>query len=287
MSRTLYPLPASVGTVWIVDPVNGSDTGTGTVTASIGGAVGKASPGDRIVILPGGYDEAVVVPANKPRLTLEGLGGRGATFIEPSETDATGLTVHADDTTVINLGAAAENDTTPAALVVTGARFRAYRSKFEGGLQQVLLGPGTDAQITAGTRGDGADALFDDCEFCWGVDGIVVQCTDYGAVTQARIRNCLFHNLSGDHITEAVGSGGSAGVGFRNLWVEGCTHDGDEDQTAPTAFIDLDADNANTGLVTGCRYAYATNEADVIALSTGILYVANMTEAGVTTARPS
>lgn len=284
--------PLNVGQYLFVNSTTGSDGNRGITLgkafSTIQKAVDNATRGTTIIVAPGQYDETVTISRTSAhsQLTIMGMGGRGAAFIEPSTEDAAGMVVHADDVTLINLGVAAEDDTSAAALTVTGSRFRAYGCKIEAGADQVVIGPGTVAQEAAGTHGVGADWLFHDCEFCWGTDGIVLTCTDYGAVTQGRIEHCRFHNLSAKHITEAVGSGGSAAVTFQNITIHACTFDDLDDGTAPTNYIDLNGDNANTGVVSQCVFPAAINSG-LNLVSTAMHWVSNYHTGGVSTGQPS
>lgn len=277
------------GNVWWVGP-EGRNVGDSPANAfrSIADAVLAASAGDMILIAPGGYDPTAVItiPRTKSNLTIVGLGGRGAAFIEPSTEDQAGMIVHADDVSLYNLGVAAEDETSAVALTVSGARFRAYGCKFEGGARQVAIGPGTVAQQDAGTHGDGADALFVDCELCWGTQGLVLVCTDYGAVTQLRMERCRFHNLTAASMDEAVGSGGAAGVLYRDLQLVDCTFGRLEDGTEPTAYVLLNDDNANSGYVTGCAFPSALAGGKNL-VSTALLWVSNYHTGGVSTGQPS
>lgn len=285
-------IPTNIGQYLFVDSTNGTDGNRGESIerpfATIQKAVNSAKRGSVILVAPGQYDETVTISRTtaSSNLTIVGMGGRGAAYIEPSTEDAAGMVVHADDVTLINIGVAAEDETSAAALTVTGSRFRAYGCKIEGGATQVVIGPGTVAQEAAGTHGVGADWLFRDCEFAWGADGIVLTCTDYGAVTQGRIERSRFHNLTSKHITEAVGSGGSAGVAFRNIVIVDCDFDDLEDGTAPTNYIDLNGDNANTGIVTRCSFPVAIN-GGLNLVSTAMHWVSNYHTGGVSTAQPS
>lgn len=272
--------------------VNSSNTnvGSGRVPGSafdtIQAAVDASSAWDIIYVAGGAYNETVTIARAKQGLTIIGVGGRGAAYIDPSTEDTGGLICHADDVTIINLGIAAEDETSAVALTVTGSRFRAYGCKIEGGAKQLVIGPGTVAQEAAGTHGVGADFLFSDCEFAWGTDGIHLTCTDYGAVTQGRFEFCRSHNLTGKHITETVGSGGSAAVTFRNIVVADCDFDDLEDGTAPTNYIDLNGDNGNTGLVTRCSFPTAINSG-LNLVSTAMHWVSNYMAGGISTAQPS
>src|SRR3990167_1249972 len=169
--------------------------------ATIQAAVTAASAGDILYIEPGSYNETVTV--NK-RLTLVGLGGRGAAYIEPTTVGAEGMQVTADDVTLINLGVAGEDTASYALNVRAAYRFRAYGCKFEGPTGTVVLLDGTATKNTA-------DALFEDCEFAWGGSGVLFDNSYYGYPTQIRIRGCWFHNMT------AVGVGLAADGGVVNL----------------------------------------------------------------------
>jgi len=275
------------GAVILVDPAH-VDVAHG-IYDTIQAAVNVANAKDVILIAPGAYDETVTISrtgadgATLKQLTLIGVGGRGSVFIQPSTEDAGALVCHADDTTLVNVGCEAEDETSAAALTVTGARFRAVGCKLEGGLKQLILGPGTDAQITAGTRGNGADVLFDDCEFCWGTNGVVITASDFGAVTQARFRGCKFHNLTAAAFEE---TGGTASIRFRNLEITDCTFDDIEGGAAPTKYVSLNDDNGNDGIVANCRFPAAI-DSGLNLVSTALHWVSNFHTGGLSTAQPS
>lgn len=254
----------------------GSDAHTGknqhNAKASFAAVIAISDEEDVINIAPGGYNETVSLAANRSNLSLVGSGGRGAAFIEPETVGAEGMLVLGDDITLRNFGVAGE-ETSSYSLQVgdathSPARFRAYGCKFEGA-PVVLKGAG--------------DALFEDCEFAWSDLAVVFDDNNEGFCTQIVFKNCRFHN-----ITEAMFSLAATG-GVRNLLLIDCVFDRAEDGTAPTDFIVLadDGENVQTGLITGCRFAYATHEADVITIPAGVLYVGNYAESGVNTARPS
>lgn len=290
-------LGANGDNVLWVDSANGSVNGSGTqqdnafstIQAAVDRILAFGSAGSFILVAPGQYDETVTIArnANLTNLTIIGLGGRGAAFIEPTTEDASGMLVHSDDVSLYNLGVAGEDETSAIALTVTGARFRAYGCKFEGGLTQILIGPGTVAQEAAGTHGTGADGLFDDCEICWGTNGFVLQGTDYGGCTQLRIRKCRFHDLTAESVGENVGSGGSAAVTFFGLVVDDSVFEEAEDGTQPTNWFDLDADNANTGIVTGCKFTVALAGTAKNVVSTAVIWTGNFHTGGISTGQPS
>ena len=277
---------------WFVDPVNGNNArdgrSYGTSKLTLASVLALAVSGDFIFIYPGQLDEGGLnIARAQSKLTLIGVGGRGSVFIEPSTEDLDGLAIHADDVTLINIGIAAEDETAGnLALDVTGSRLRAYGCKIEGGEDQLSIGPGTVAQEAAGTRGRGGDCAFYDCEFCWGTNGVDLVCTDFGAVTQVKFYNCLFHNITGSHVKETVGSGGSAAVGYRDIWFTDCFFSDLEDGTAPTKYFDLNDNNANTGVVTRCSLPTAINSG-LNLVSTAMHWVSNFHTGGISTAQPS
>jgi hypothetical protein len=251
---------------------------------SIQAAIDEAQAGDVIYIEAGEYDEEVSIPFGTNNITLVGIGGRGGAFIAPSAANPTALTVHGNDITVINVGC--EGSGTGKGLRVTGARFRAYGSKFEGGAEAVRIGPGTAAQVDV-SAGDGADGLFEDCEFAWSARGLMIAASDYGAVTQLRVRNCRFHNLTTAHIDE-VGAGGgvTASIQYRNLEIKDNVFDRDENGAEPTQYVLLNDDNTNTGIVTGNRFPSAINGGKNL-VSTACYWVSNFHTGGVSAAQPS
>lgn len=286
-------LAGTAGNVLYVngDHVNADDGNDGTdplyPVATVAEAISKAVAGDTIYIAPmeDGYNEAVTIARTKPNLTLIGAGGRGAVFIAPSAANSTAVTIHADDVTLINVGC--DGDGTGSGCVVTGSRFRAYGSKFEGGANGLVIGPGTVAQEAAGTHGVGADSLVEDCEFAWSTaTGVLLKASDYGACTQNFFRKCKFHNLTAASFEESTGTGGAAGVLFRNLEISDCQFDDMEDGTAPTAWVLLNGDNANTGIVTRCAFPTAINSGDNL-VSTALHWVSNYHTGGISTAQPS
>lgn len=241
---------------------------------TIQAAVNKAVPYDRILVAPGAYNETVTIAESKSNIVIVGMGGRGAAFIEPETAGAEGMIVLADDVTLINLGVAGD-DTADYALqvgsqTVSPARFRAKGCKFE-------LADGAGAAVILKGAGD---VEFDDCEFAWAASGVLFDDNDDGFVTQAKIKGCRFHNLATVHVGDA------ASGGVLNLHMEDCIHDNLEDGTAPTDYVKVDR-AGDTGIITGCRFATPTNEADVLTIAAGVMWVANYTEAGLTAARPS
>jgi hypothetical protein len=235
--------------------------------------IANMQPGDVANIGPGFYAEGnLVIPESLTNVTFRGMGNRGACGIEASITTDEGLTVLADDVTLINLGVAG-GDTGDYSLqvgsqTVSPNRFRAYGCKFENAAIAVRLW-------------QAGDVILDDCEICWTTLGLVLRSGDIGFNTQIRIQNCLLHNYVTGGIVEHA-----AAQQVNDLWLVDNVFGRQEDGTAGTDDILL-SDNGNTGLITGNRFSRATNGTGFITIGTGLIYNPNGTEAGWSTARPA
>lgn len=252
---------------------------------TIQAAVAAANPKDQIFIEPGEYAENVVIPYAKSNIALVAMGGRGSVAIQ-ALTDGVAITNHARDVTLVNIGG--EGDGTGGGLLNTGRRFRAYGCKFEGGANAVIASLGTVDQITALTHDKGDDILLEDCEIAYSDVGVLLRASDYGAVTQAFFKQCYFHSLPNASFEESDGTGGSAAVHYRGLLIDGCRFGAADEETdaLPTKWISLDDDNANSGLMTDCRFP------DILAggrnlMSTKLLSIGNYFVAGIGGAQPS
>ena len=231
--------------------------------------------GDVCYVGPEFYDEGgLVISANN--VTVIGGGNRGCTGIAPTTVGLEGLQILGNDVTLINFGVASEATADYSLKIgsqtVSPARFRAYQCKFEG---NEGANPGSQVLIQGA-----ADVILDDCEICWGVNGIVGDANDNGFPTEILIRDCWFHDLTTVHI------GIASGDHFVNLWLRNNFFDKDETGTPPTDFILL-SDNANIGVITNNHFASATNATGTITIGSGLIYMANATEAGWSTARPA
>lgn len=282
----------NVNNAFYCDPNLGDDDNNGrsweapfaTITAAVAAVLARGKHNWGILCAPGQYDETVTIARTVPSGgIIQGMGGRGSAFIEPSTEDAGGMVCHQDDITLVNLGVAAEDETSAVALTVTGARFRAIGCKIEGGAKQVVIGPGTDAQITAETHGDGADGYFLDCEFCWGTHGIFITASDYGAVTQLRVRGSRFHDLTASSFEE---TGGSVDIRYRGLVIDGNVFELSEDGSAPTKWVSLNDDNGNKGIASGNYFPVAINSGNNL-VSTGVPWIGNYHTGGIAAAQPS
>jgi hypothetical protein len=225
-------------------------------------AVDKASAGDWIVVMSGTYDETVDVDK---ALTFYGSGGHASVIINPTTVGAVGMTISADDVKLINMSIFGEDTADYAVAIADGfSRISAYNCEFAGPDDNVF-------QITGAVN-----VLLQECSFSGGGNGIEI--IDGAAVVPDAIYvvNCFFTDLTDAHIEGAA-------TAVTRLVVADCIHDAN---VVPTKFFNVDG-AGSTGIITGCRIAHATNATAVIDIAADIFWVANMTEAGVSEARPA
>jgi hypothetical protein len=258
----------SGATVFYVDPDNAeaSDDNKGWDAdyplETIGQAVENASDEDYIFISPGEYDETVTVDKS---VTIVGLGGSSAVIINPTTVGAEGMSVEADDVQLINISIFGETDSDYALAIADGYnRFSAFNCEFAG----------PDANVVQATGN--VNVLFQECSFSGGGNGLEI--IDGAVVVPDAIivKDCFFSDLTDAHIEGAA-------TAATRLIIDSCIHDGN---TVPTAFYNIDG-VGTTGIVSNCRIAHATNDDGVLEIAAGVFWVANMTEAGVTAARPA
>ncbi len=273
------------GDTWVCDPsktVSGSGKSVAQAFKTYAEAIAAASARDALLMLPGRYTEGdLTIARAKGPLTIVGLGGRGAAYLQPSVAATPGLDVRADDVTIYNFGVAGADVTAAHALRVYGSRLRAYAAKFEGALNQVVIGPGPAIapalNVLDPAYGEGADSRFEDCELAWGTNGLVVTSSTYGACTHLLLIGSLLHNLTGDMIDE--NDVGLLGAG-RNIRIIGNAFDDLEDGTEPTSFLDLDS-VGTTGLVAQNTFATALHATAKMLIAAGVRYVDNHVEAEI------
>lgn len=285
MMENLTRIHVQPGAVLHVNGSNGSDSNEGRswddAKATIQAAVDAAAAGDRILIAPGDYVEAVTI--TKDNLTLIGVGGRGSVSVAPTASNATGILIdgttasgRVEEVTLIDIGAAGVG--TGVGLHVKGniRRFTAKGCKFEA----ETGGASASARLESTAAGSVGDSCFEDCEFAWGDTALHFKVSGGGdPVTQTRVRDCLFHNYA------TVGLNVDT-THTTDLWAEDCTFGRKEDGTEPTDYV-LASVASTTGFFSGNRFATATNATGVLTIAAGVIWAANATEAGWSTARPA
>ena len=248
------------------------DAGLATWTKAI--SLTEAGRGDRIFGRPGLYAEAEI-DVSKTDLELVGLGPRGAVVIKPAS-GVEAMKITADDVSLYNLNL--EGDSASDYALSVGKtdkdvqRFRAYGCKLE-------VGSGSGAIVLLHGPGD---VRFIDNVIAWGGKGFEFRGNLTGFPTQIYLIGNHFHNITADHLVKTTGNGKVV-----NLNHVGNTHDNLEAGTEPTgSFITLDVAES-TGVISDNRFATATNSNSKFVIASGLMWVANKTEAGVSTARPA
>lgn len=267
------------GTTYHVSP-SGNDSSDGlswlTAKLTIAGAQAVAVAGDRILIAPGDYAEAVTIV--KDNITFVGCGSRGSVAIAPGGNgiavliDGTTASGRVEEVTLINIGG--EGAGTGGGLHVKGniRRLRFQGCKFEGGA--------FGAKLESTAAGSVGDIIFRDCEFAWTTTGLAILASGGGnPVTQVNLEHCWFHNCTADGLKSTV-------VAITNLRLLGCTFDDLEDGTAPTGkYVDAQV-AATTGVLAGCYFPVAVNGAKVLVAATTIVLGCAFT-GGFNTAAPT
>lgn len=251
---------SSTGTAFYVDAGSGNDNNKGWDAehplATIQQAIDNASAGDWIIVNPGTYNEQVEVDKS---LTIVGPNRFGAAVILPTAVNAVGMSIDADNVTIANLTIFGGDNSLVIedghiGIIATDCRF-------------------ADADDVVEVIGSG-NVVFERCAFYGGDNGLVFT---EGAANCENIvvKDSVFLDLDVTGITD--GSDQTT----ESLIVSDCVFEG-----SPTDFIVV-TDAGSTGIITRCSFAHATNAAAVLDIAAGIMWVANMTEAGVSTARPA
>jgi len=243
---------------------------------------------DVIYLKPGDYAGAFTIPysATVTGITLLGAGPRGSVFLSGTGATTT-LTNDAERTTLQNISI--EGDETAGSIGLLnrgrGLRYKVGRILNVETCAQFTLG--TPTQVTAGTHSDGSDTLCEDVEFSWGTNGVeligVADGASHFGTTQNYFRRCTFHNLSAAAVTETPAL---ASQSFRDLELSDCIFKRIEAGTEPTKYLDLDDDNANSGIVTRCSFPTALAGGKNL-VSTALIWVSNYHTGGVSTGVPS
>jgi hypothetical protein len=240
-------------------------------TTTIQSVVDIASAGDTIYIEPGDYAETVTISTDN--LTLIGTGQRGSVAVAPAGANDIAVVIdgttsgRVEEVTLINIGG--EGAGTGGGLHVKGdiRRFSAYGCKFEGGTFGLKL------ESTA--AGAIADSRFEDCEFVWTGTGVHITASGGGdPVTQSYFRDCVFHNNTARMMLSDVSH-------TTGLIVKDSIFSLEEDASQPTSeFVKVDVASSE-GLFAGNYFALATMAVADLAIAAGVLWVGNVTEAGV------
>ncbi|KKU98308.1 MAG: hypothetical protein UY28_C0004G0046 [Candidatus Amesbacteria bacterium GW2011_GWB1_48_13] len=283
---------------FFVDPT-GSNSNPGTVedlpvlTLTKAIALCTGGIGETIYMKPGDYTEQVVIPVAKSNITIVGLGNKGSIFIEGTGA-TTILTNNAEGTTLVNITLEGDETVGSLGLLNRGKRLRYRSGRILNVATCAKFTLGTPTEVDAGIYSDGSDTLCDDVEFSWATDGVdlvgvtdLVNPGDFGT-TQNYFRRCQFHNLSNSSFKETPLGG--ATQSFRDLEILDCIFKALEAGTLPTAFVLLNGDNANSGIVSGCRFPTAlltAGGAGKSVVSTKLYWTGNYHTGGISNAQPT
>ena len=257
-----------------------------TIQAAVNACSGARN--EVIFVSPGDYDEAVTIAVGKTWLTLVGLGGRGSVFI--TRTGATtNLTNNAEGTTLFNITLEGDETSGSIGLLNRGKRLRYIVGRILNVETCARFTLGTPTEVTAGTFSDGSDTLCEDVEFSWATNGVqlvgvedTVGGGDFGT-TQNYFRRCVFHNCTAYSIGE---NPSDVTQSFRDLEVSKCTFRRVEAGTEPTAYILLNDDNANSGIVEDCAFPTALAGGKNL-VSTALIWTSNKHTGGISNGQPS
>jgi len=251
-------------------------------------AIDTAVAGDTIIVAPGAYAGALTVAIAQSNLTIIGAGARGS--VQFTSTGATtNLTNEAPRLTLINITLSGDETGGSIGLLNRGRGLRYFTGRILNVATCAKFTLGTPTQVTAGTHSDGSDTLCEDVEFSWATNGIdLVGVTDAGVgdfgTTQNYFRRCVFHNLSAAAVTETPL--GEAAQSFRDLELSDCIFRRVEAGTEPTKYLDLDDDNANSGIVTRCSFPTALTGGKNL-VSTAVIWTGNYHTSGISNGVPS
>ena len=243
---------------------------------------------DVIYLKPGNYAGAFTIPysATATGISLIGAGPRGS--VQLTGTGATTILTNEAHRTVLRNITLNGDETALSVGLLNRGRGRRYSV---GRILNVAISAkftlGTPTQVTAGTHSDGSDTLCEDVEFSWGTSGVELIGVADGAsnfgTTQNYFRRCTFHNLTAASVTETPSA---VTQSFRDLELSDCIFKRVEAGTEPTKYLDLNDDNANSGIVTRCSFPTALTGGKNL-VSTALLWVSNYHTGGVSTGQPS
>lgn len=252
---------------------------TGVTTANIAAAITAAVSGDVIMLGPQAYQEdGLTIPVGLNNVVIIGNGNRGACSITPATAGAEGLQVLGNNITLLNVDIVTTT-TADYALSLGNATtgptgFRAYQCQFAG---PTGVNPACGVLVRGATN-----ALFDDCELSTCANSILFQTNAAGTPTRIRIRDSWFRNAA----TVNLGVVSTTVASVIGLDVCNNIFSRQEAGTEPTDYILLNS-NGNIGFFSNNKFATATNAAAVLTIGTGLIWGANVTEAGYSTTRPT
>jgi len=236
--------------------------------------------GDRLFVRPGDYAETEI-NADVADAQIIGLGANGAVGITPAS-GVKGMRITANDTVLRNIRIEGVSD----------SDYGLSIGDFDNGVLGVrvvgcLLRNGSHATNPAVIIHGAGDLYLVGNDIAWAGIGVQFEGGSEGYPTQIFTLGNHFHNLTAQWLAQAVAPGAVDNGKVVNINLIANVFDNLEDGTAPTGVsIELDH-TGTTGLVADNTFARSTNTSGAFAIASGVLWVANKTEAGVSTGRPS
>lgn len=260
------------GTTHYVKP-DGLDTNSGSSWGSafktVQKAIDAAVAGDRILVAPGFYDQALVV--NKAKLVIEGVGGIGSVGMAPSAANGIGILIDGvSDVTLRNFGG--EGKGTGGGLHVKGSaktrRFRAVDGKYEGGAFAARIESTGADPLTVG------DTRLEYCELTWATTALHLKVSGAGdPVTETLVRGCYLHDFSGRGVHVDT-------VHAPNLWLLDNWFQRQQNGDEPANEYVLAAVASTTGVLQGNRFP-AAKATGKISVAAGVIKSGNWYSDGV------
>ncbi len=243
-------------------------------------SVVTAGRGDKINVRPGDYDE-IEINIDKADVEIIGHGADGAVGITPSS-GIEAMKITANDVVLRNLRIEGVNDSD------YGLSIGDFSNEVLGvRVIGCLLRNGSHATKPAVLIHGAGDLYIVGCDIAWAGIGIEYKGGSNGYPTQIFQIGNYFHNLSVQHLAQRVTSGVGDHGKVLNLNHISNKHDVLEAGTEPTGvWIELDH-AGSSGLVEDNSFATDAETAAKFALATDVHWVANKTENGISSARPS
>ena len=267
------------------DDLDGLSWDTAKVTIGYGstnkGAMNSvvAGRGDQIHARPGDYVEAEI-NADKADVTIIGHGANGAVGITPAA-GISAMKITANDVVLRNLRVGG-NITADYGLSIGDFTSTVLGVRVYG----CLLRNGSSTTKPAVLIHGAGDLYLVGNDIAWAGIGIEYKGNIDGYPSQIFQIGNLFHNLLVQHLAQRV-VGPSDNGKVVNLNHISNIHDTLEDGSEPTG-VWIELDHAETsGVVRGNSFATATNAIAKFAISGNVHWIANETEAGVSSARPA
>ena len=253
------------------------DTAVATFTKAI--SLATAGRGDQIHARPGEYTEAEI-DVDKADLTIVGHGANGAVGISPAA-GISAMKITANDVVLRNLRIEG-NITADYGLSVGDFDNTVLGVRVYG----CLLRNGSSTTKPAVLIHGASDLYLIGNDIAWAGIGIEYKGNTESYPTQIFQIGNLFHNLLVQHLAQRVTGGGDNGK-VVNLNHISNKHDVLEDGSEPTGvWIELDH-TGSSGLVEDNSFAVSANDIAKFVIATNVHWVANKTEAGVSSARPA